>query len=107
LDRLAVHRTRLGQPRKRPDAGGEVITARLDYLRELWGGLVSIIDAAEGEFDAAECGLPDTGAILVRPDGFIGFRATPVDGSMVDAIHAHLETYLVPNVVGGSLKPRE
>lgn len=75
---------------------------RLENLRERWGGLVSIIDAAEGEFGAAECGLPDTGVILVRPDGFIGFRATPVDGSMVEAIHAHLETYLVPNVVGTS-----
>jgi hypothetical protein len=30
-----------------------------------------MIDAAEAEFDAVECGLPDTGAILVRPDGFI------------------------------------
>ena len=76
---------------------------RLDHLRERWGGLVSIIDAAEGEFDAAECGLPGTGAILVRPDGFIGFRATPADGSMVEAIHAHLETYLVPDVVGSRL----
>jgi 2-polyprenyl-6-methoxyphenol hydroxylase-like FAD-dependent oxidoreductase len=73
-------------------------TARADSLRERWGGLVSIIDAAEGEFNAAECGLPHTGAILVRPDGFIGFRATPFDGAMVEAIHAHLETYLVPNV---------
>jgi 2-polyprenyl-6-methoxyphenol hydroxylase-like FAD-dependent oxidoreductase len=82
-------------------------TPRLDHLRQPWGGLVSIIDAAGGEFDAAECGLPDTGAILVRPDGVIGFRATAADGSMVEAIHAHLETYLVPNVVGGRLKPRE
>jgi hypothetical protein len=61
----------------------------------------------QGGFDAAECGLPDTGAILVRPDGFIGFRATPDDSSMVEAIHAHLDTYLVPNVVGSWLKPRE
>jgi hypothetical protein len=75
-------------------------TPRLEHLRELWGGLVSMIDAAESGFDAAECGLPDTGAILVRPDGFIGFRATPVDGSTVEAIHAHLETYLVPSVIG-------
>jgi FAD binding domain len=82
-------------------------TPRLENLRERWGGLVSIIDAAEGEFDAAECGLPDTSAILVRPDGFIGFRATPVDASMVEAIHAHLETYLVPNVVGSWHKLRE
>ena len=80
---------------------------RLDDLREPWGGLVSMIDAAEAEFDAAACGLPDTGAILVRPDGFIGFRATPADGSMAEAIHAHLESYLVPNVVGSRLEPHE
>jgi hypothetical protein len=36
-------------------------------------------------------------------DGFIGFRATPTDGSMVEAIHAHLESDLVPNVVGSRL----
>ena len=60
---------------------------------------VSIIDAAEAEFDAAACGLPDAGAILIRPDGFIGFRATPVDDAMVDAIHAHLAIHLIPNVV--------
>jgi 2-polyprenyl-6-methoxyphenol hydroxylase-like FAD-dependent oxidoreductase len=82
-------------------------TPRLDLLRERWGGLVSMIDAAEGDFDAAECGLPDIGAILVRPDGFIGFRAMSVDGSMAEAIDAHLETYLMPNVVGGWNKPRE
>jgi hypothetical protein len=75
-------------------------------LRGPWGGLVSIIDAAAAEFEAAACGLPDTGAILVRPDGFIGFRAAPADGSMVGAIHAHLETYLVPHIVGSRLEPR-
>ena len=68
---------------------------QLDELQERWDGLVSIIDGGSA-FDAAQCGLPDTGAILVRPDGFIGFRAAPVDGSMVQAIHGHLETYLVP-----------
>ena len=74
-------------------------TPRLDHLQEHWGGLVSIVDAANAGFSATECGVPGSGAILVRPDGFIGFRATPADDSMVDAIHFHLAIYLVPNVV--------
>ena len=74
-------------------------TSRLDYLQERWRGLVLIVDAAGAGFSATECGVPDGSAILVRPDGFIGFRATPADNSMVDAIHAHLAIYLAPNVV--------
>ena len=49
-------------------------------------------------FDAAEAGLPDGGAILVRPDGFIGFRAAPADEATMAALDAHLATYLVPDV---------
>jgi hypothetical protein len=52
-------------------------------------------------FDAAEAGLPHGGAILVRPDGFIGFRAAPADQTTMDALDAHLTTYLMPEV-GGS-----
>ena len=40
--------------------------------------------------------MPDGGAILVRPDGFIGFRAAPVDETTMDALDDHLATYLVP-----------
>ena len=36
------------------------------------------------------------GAILVRRDGFIGFRAAPADETTMDALDAHLTTYLVP-----------
>ena len=42
--------------------------------------------------------MPNGGAILVRPDGFIGFRAAPADETTMDALDAHLTTYLVPNV---------
>jgi hypothetical protein len=33
--------------------------------------------ASHADFDATAAGVPNGGAILVRPDGFIGFRAAP------------------------------
>jgi hypothetical protein len=36
------------------------------------------------------------GVVLVRPDGFIGFRAIPADTAGLDAIDAHLASYLIP-----------
>jgi hypothetical protein len=74
---------------------GEV--PRLDYLRARWDGLVSIVDAASAHFDATEAGVPNGGAILVRPDGFIGFRAAPADETTMAALDTHLATYLVPH----------
>jgi 2-polyprenyl-6-methoxyphenol hydroxylase-like FAD-dependent oxidoreductase len=69
---------------------------RLDYLSARWDELVSMVDASSGQFDATEAGVPNGGAILVRPDGFIGFRAAPADETTMDALDAHLATYLVP-----------
>jgi len=87
-------RCRLSDMRHHLIAFGDV--PRLDYLRTRWDGLVSIVDAAIGDFDAAEAGVPDGGAVLVRPDGFIGFRAAPANEATMDALDAHLTTYLVP-----------
>jgi hypothetical protein len=70
----------------------------LDYLRTRWDKLVSIADASSTHFDATEAGVPNGGAILVRPDGFIGFRAAPADETTMDALDAHLTTYLVPDI---------
>jgi 2-polyprenyl-6-methoxyphenol hydroxylase-like FAD-dependent oxidoreductase len=70
---------------------------RLDYLRARWDKLISIIDAGSAQFDATEAGVPNGGAVLVRPDGFIGFRAAPADETAMDALDAHLTTYLVPS----------
>jgi hypothetical protein len=70
---------------------------RLDHARVRWGKLVSIVDASSAGFDAAEAGVPDGGVILVRPDGFIGFRAVPADETAMVALDAHLGTYLVPD----------
>jgi 2-polyprenyl-6-methoxyphenol hydroxylase-like FAD-dependent oxidoreductase len=70
---------------------------RLDYLGARWGKLVSIADASSANIDATEAGVPNGGAVLVRPDGFIGFRAAPADETTMDALDAHLATYLVPD----------
>src|SRR5271163_4144443 len=64
---------------------------RLGYFRGRWDKLVSIVDASSVEFDAAAAGVPDGGAVLVRPDGFVGFRVNP-------ALDSHLATYLIPDV---------
>jgi hypothetical protein len=39
--------------------------------------------------------VPEGGAVLIRPDGFIGFRAIPADTAGLDAVAAHLSTYLI------------
>jgi hypothetical protein len=69
---------------------------RLDHLRARWEKLVSVVDATNLHFDATEAGVPNGGAILVRPDGFIGFRAAPANETTMDALDTHLATYLVP-----------
>ena len=70
---------------------------RLDDFSARWGKLVSIVDAADARFDAVEAGVPDGGVVLVRPDGFIAFRAAPADAATMKALDAHLATYLVPD----------
>ena len=67
-------------------------------LRARWGKLVSFVDGSAAKFDAVEAGVPNGGAILVRPDGFIAFRAAPADHATMKALDAHLATYLVPDV---------
>ncbi|HEX8828928.1 MAG TPA: hypothetical protein VF778_12530, partial [Xanthobacteraceae bacterium] len=71
---------------------------RLDHLRARWDALISIVEASTAPFDATAAGVPKTGAILVRPDGFVGFRADPADETTIDALDAHLATYLIPHV---------
>jgi 2-polyprenyl-6-methoxyphenol hydroxylase-like FAD-dependent oxidoreductase len=71
---------------------------RLDRLHARWSKLVSIIDASSADFVASEAGIQGGGAILVRPDGFIGFRAVPANDTTMAALDAHLATYLVPDM---------
>jgi hypothetical protein len=70
---------------------------RLNYLRSRWGKLVSIVDASTAWFDATLAGVPNGGAILVRPHGFVGFRVDPADEKTMDVLDAHLASYLIPN----------
>jgi 2-polyprenyl-6-methoxyphenol hydroxylase-like FAD-dependent oxidoreductase len=77
---------------------------RLNRLRARWHRLISIIDTSTVPFDASAAGVPKGGAILVRPDGFVGFLADPADETTMDALDAHLMTYLIPHV--GATSPR-
>ena len=70
----------------------------MDYFRTRWDKLVSIVDASTAPFDAALAGISNGGAILVRPDGFVGFRVDPADDKTMGALDAHLATYLIPSV---------
>jgi 6-methylpretetramide 4-monooxygenase / 4-hydroxy-6-methylpretetramide 12a-monooxygenase len=63
------------------------------HLRRRWGGLVDIVPGAG---DPRRAGLAADGAVLVRPDGYIGFRASPADHAGLTALDTHLESYLVP-----------
>jgi 2-polyprenyl-6-methoxyphenol hydroxylase-like FAD-dependent oxidoreductase len=62
-------------------------------LRRRWRGLVEVVHATG---DHGRVGLSTSGALLVRPDGHIGFRAAPADAAGLAALDAHLDTYLVP-----------
>jgi hypothetical protein len=73
---------------------------RLDRLRARWDGLVSISAASTAEFDAGTAGVPSGEAILVRPDGFIGFRVAPADEKAMDALDAHFDTERRRGLVG-------
>jgi hypothetical protein len=66
--------------------------ARIERLRRRWRGLVEISDAAA---DPGRAGLAAGGAVLVRPDGHIGFRS-PADSAGLGALDAHLDSYLIP-----------
>lgn len=67
----------------------------LNRFQARWEGLVDVIDARTAGLDAARAGVPEGGAVLIRPDGFIGFRAVPTDNAGLDALAAHLATYLI------------
>ena len=66
--------------------------AGIERLRRRWRGLVEISDAAG---DPGRAGLAAGGAVLVRPDGHIGFRA-PADSAGLGALDSHLDSYLIP-----------
>lgn len=61
-----------------------------------WAGLVSLLDGDAEGLSPTRAGVSGGGAVLVRPDGHLGFRAVPADAGGLAAIDAHLESYLVP-----------
>jgi 2-polyprenyl-6-methoxyphenol hydroxylase-like FAD-dependent oxidoreductase len=72
---------------------GAADDAGVARLGRRWHGLVDVIHATG---DPRRAGLTSTGAVLVRPDGHIGFRAAPADAAGLAALDAHLDSYLVP-----------
>ena len=67
-----------------------------DFQRR-WGDLVEVMSAEKAGLSTARAGVPEGGLVLVRPDGYIGYRAVPADDAALSSLDAHLETYLVPH----------
>ena len=62
-----------------------------------------MLTVTEGTGDPRRAGLTvqaagevGGGAVLIRPDGYVGFRAVPADHAGLSALDAHLDSYLVP-----------
>ena len=62
-------------------------------LRRRWAGLVEVGEAVPVPRPAAHGG---NGVVLVRPDGYLGFRAASADAAALAALDAHLSSYLIP-----------
>jgi 6-methylpretetramide 4-monooxygenase / 4-hydroxy-6-methylpretetramide 12a-monooxygenase len=65
---------------------GRAAQPSLDHLRSRWAGLVEVWPDA----------LTGNGAVLVRPDSYLGFRAATADAAGLAAVDAHLGSYLSP-----------
>jgi hypothetical protein len=60
-----------------------------ERLRQRWRGLVDITEADGGR-------AADRGLVLVRPDGYVGCRSPSSDAAALEALDAHLASYLIP-----------
>jgi 2-polyprenyl-6-methoxyphenol hydroxylase-like FAD-dependent oxidoreductase len=58
-----------------------------------WHDLVGVTRATD---DGRQAGQTASVAVLLRPDGHIGFRAAPASQAGLRALDAHLDGYLVP-----------
>ena len=72
---------------------GAADDAAAAQLAGKWHDLVHVTRSAG---DGRPAGLPGSVAVLVRPDGYIGFRAAPASPAGLRAVDAHLDGYLVP-----------
>ena len=61
-----------------------------------WRGRVDWCDGHSLGLEPARAGVPKSGAVLIRPDGFIGFRALPATEAALAALDAHLSSWLRP-----------
>lgn len=66
---------------------GEADAAALAHLHERWSELVDVTRSDNGS---------GSGALLVRPDGYVGFRAASAEADALEALDAHLNKYMVP-----------
>jgi hypothetical protein len=71
---------------------GAAENAGVTRLQRRWQGLVEISHATG---DPRRAGLATGGAVLVRPDGHIGFR-TPANSAGLRELDSHLDSYLIP-----------
>jgi 6-methylpretetramide 4-monooxygenase / 4-hydroxy-6-methylpretetramide 12a-monooxygenase len=67
--------------------------AALAALQDRWRDLAEVV--RDGG-DPRRAGLAGDGVVLVRPDGHVGFRASPADAVGLQAVDAHLDSYLIP-----------
>ena len=70
---------------------GAAEDAGIMRLQRRWRGLVEISHATG---DPRRAGLAAGGAVLVRPDGHIGFR-TPANSAGLGELDSHLDSYLI------------
>jgi 2-polyprenyl-6-methoxyphenol hydroxylase-like FAD-dependent oxidoreductase len=70
---------------------------RLDDFRARWAAHVSVVEWTRASALAEQTGLGEGGLVLVRPDGFIGFRRGAADDAAMKSVDTHLSTYLQPN----------
>jgi 2-polyprenyl-6-methoxyphenol hydroxylase-like FAD-dependent oxidoreductase len=61
-----------------------------------WRGRVDWCDGPALGLEPGRAGVPQGGAVLIRPDGFIGFRALPAAEAALAALDAHLSAWLRP-----------
>jgi 2-polyprenyl-6-methoxyphenol hydroxylase-like FAD-dependent oxidoreductase len=84
---------------------GDIDAGAAARLTRRWAGLVDVGtgtgesstgESSTGESSTGESGTGRPGVLLVRPDGYIGFRAPEADAAALRALDAHLASYLIP-----------
>ncbi|MFN7900409.1 MAG: FAD-dependent monooxygenase [Synechococcaceae cyanobacterium] len=73
--------------------------AALEAWAERWASRVVWHSFQDLGFDPERAGLPvsaPSGAVLIRPDGFVAFRALPFCNAAVAALERHLQGWLLP-----------